>query len=78
MAQINAKLIGTGTPNDPFRVNLPNYNMIGEPNYTTKKVDIKVPDDELTSDKTRPDVQKIRNKYKGQTAWDRANVASDV
>ncbi len=78
MAKITAKIIGSGTAEDPFRVNLPTYSMVDEPDYIGKTVKIEVPDDELTADKTRPDSQKLREKYRGQPAWDRANVAADV
>jgi len=78
MAKITAKLIGSGTPNDPFRVNLPTYSMVGEPNYTAKTCEVEVPDDELDSSKKNPSVQTLRAKYKGQPNWDRADVASDV
>lgn len=78
MTRITVKFIGSGTSEDPYRVNLPNYRMIGDADYVGKTVQVEVPDDELTKDKGRPDAQRIREKYRGQQDWDRANVVADV
>lgn len=83
-AKIRAKVIGSGVDGDPFRVNLPTYMMVpGSERYDAvdkKKlleVDVEVPDDEVTA-QGRPDVQKIRVKYRGQAKWDRDQIGSDV
>jgi hypothetical protein len=78
MTKITVKLIGSGTPDDPYRVNLPSYSMFGEPDYAAKTCVVEVPDDELDESKKRPDRQKLREKYRGQSKWDRADVADDV
>lgn len=83
---IKAKIIGSGTPDDPYRVNLPTYSMVRE---ITPRLpggmfpagavcDIVIPADELSKDGARPDPQVLRAKYRGQPLWDRANVGTDV
>ncbi len=70
-----AKVIGTGTPTDPFRVNLPTYQMVGD--ITAGTVDILIPQDEYNAATARPDKGAIRRKYKGQS-WDRPDVSDDT
>jgi len=73
--KIKVKVVGKGTQDDPFRVNLPTCRMIGEI-AKDKTVEVLVPDDECTDGK--PDKAKIRAKYKGQPLWDREDVLSDI
>ncbi len=81
-----AKIIGKGTPDDPYRVNLPTWEMIREitprrPDGTFPPgatVEIEVPDDECDLNKKIIDKAKIRKKYAGQILWDRADVADDI
>ena len=84
MAKMKVKVVGSGEPDDPFRVNLPAYQMIpGTEEYTgpEKKrlvtVEVLVPDDEL-DEKGRLSKAKIRAKYKGQKRWDHDKVTDDV
>jgi len=69
------KVTGKGTPEDPYRVNLPTYIMIGDV-AEDKTVEVEVPDDECTDGKL--DKHKMRNKYKGQPLWDRDGVLADI
>jgi len=67
----NVKVIGTGTQEDPLRVDLPRYGMRGE--IKNRKVDIEVPDNEVeeigNSGNFRLSKSKIKKKYRGQK-WD--------
>lgn len=77
MKKITAKFIGSGTVADPFRVDLPTYRMVGNPDHSQKKVEIEVPDDEV--DETgKLDKNKIRAKYRGQPKWDKPTVTDNV
>lgn len=77
--KIKAKVIGSGTDEDSYRVDLPAYSMVdGTEVYVGKKlveVEVIVPDDEC--DEKGLNKTKIRGKYKGQR-WDNENVADDV
>ena len=82
--KVKVKVIGSGKEEDPFRVDLPAYQMIpGSEEYAgldkkvLKSVEVLVPADECTA-KGQLSKSKIRAKYKGQKAWDRADVLSDV
>jgi len=75
MARIKVKVVGSGKPEDPFRVNLPTYVLIGDV-AEDKTAEVEIPDDECKDGK--PDKAKIRAKYKGQPRWDREDVLSDV
>lgn len=82
--KIRARVIGSGTKKDAFRVDLPTYQMIpGSEEYDSQDpkklvaVEVLVPADECDS-KGRPSKQKIRRKYKGQPRWDRPDVAADI
>ena len=84
MAKIKAKVVGSGEPGDPFRVDLPTYQMVpGTEEYAgpEKKrlvsVEVLVPGDEC-DDKGRPSKARIRAKYRGQKKWDRPDVLDDV
>lgn len=77
MTIIKARIIGLGTQDNPKRVNLPSYQMVGEIN-AAGICDIIIPDDELNASKTRPNAHLIRAKYRGQVLWDRVGVAGDV
>ncbi len=81
-----AKITGSGTDADPYRVDLPTWRMIREitprrPDGTFPPgatVEIEVPDDECDLVKKTIDKTKIRKKYEGQALWDRADVADDI
>ena len=84
MAKVRVKVTGSGKPGDPFRVDLPTYQMIsGSEEYggphgkTLRSVEVEVPDDEVDK-RGRPDPEKIRDKYRGQPRWDRKGVAKDI
>jgi len=83
-AKIRMKVVGSGKEDDPFRVNLPTYNMTqGTEEYADaekkilKSVEVEIPDDEVDA-QGFPDKAKIRSKYKGQPMWDHDGVLSDV
>jgi len=82
--KVKVKVTGSGQEGDPFRVALPTYRMIpgseeyaGPDTKVLKSVEVLVPADECDS-KGRLSKTKIRAKYKGQPAWDRVDVLSDV
>lgn len=82
--KVKVKVIGSGTLDDPFRVDLPTYQMIpgseefaGVDKKVLKSVEVLVPADEC-DEKGRPSPDKIQAKYKGQPRWDRKDVAKDV
>ena len=84
MAKVKVKVIGKGTDEDPFRVDLPTYQMIprteeyaGPEKKRLVSVEVRVPDDEL-DDQGWPDPKKIRRKYRGQPRWDHKNVAKEL
>lgn len=84
MARIKVKVVGSGKTEDPFRVDLPAYQMIpGTEEYADpqkkklKSVIVEVPDDEV-DDKGRLSAEKIRAKYKGQPRWDHDKVLENV
>jgi len=78
--KIRVNVTGKGTPDDPFRVDLPTYAMIaGSEEYADKarkilkSVEVLIPDDEV-DEKGRPSLEKIRRKYRGQPRWDRPDL----
>ena len=84
MAKIRVKVVGSGTPEDPFRVDLPTYMMIPGSEEFDKKdpkrlvsVTVDIPGDECDVH-GRPSPKKIRRKYKEQPRWDRPDVAKDL
>ena len=84
MAKIKVKVVGSGEPGDPRRVNLPTYQMIpgsekygGPKGKTLLSCEVLVPDDEL-DDQGRLSKARIRAKYKGQKRWDHKHVAEDL
>ena len=84
MVKVRVKVTGTGTRDDPFRVDLPTYIMIpGSEEYDTKdperlvSVTVDIPADECDGD-GRPSPKKIRRKYREQPRWDHNGVAKDV
>lgn len=80
------KVVGSGTENDPYRVNLPSYVIIEELTprdehgifHRNPKVRISVPDDEWDEKTGRLDKKKIRQKYKDNEKWDRPDVGDDI
>jgi ABC-type uncharacterized transport system substrate-binding protein len=84
MGKIKAKVIGSGKPDDPFRVNLPTFQMVhGTEEYADEAktkliaVVVEVPDDEL-DEKGALSKEKIRKKYEKQPKWDHDKVTDDV
>ncbi|MDH5199608.1 MAG: hypothetical protein OEW93_01870 [Candidatus Bathyarchaeota archaeon] len=82
--KVRVKVTGSGKEGDPFRVDLPTYQMIpGSEEYDKKdpkrlvSVAVEVPADEC-DDHGRPSPEKIRAKYRGQKPWDHKDVAKDV
>jgi len=84
MARFRARVIGSGSAEDPYRVDLPNYQMVEPlalppglpPKDPKRRVFVEIPDDELNGG--RPSKAKIRQKYRGQPAWDRPDVCDDI
>jgi len=77
MKRIKVKLVGKGTEDDPYTVNLPTWTMDGSPDYRKKECYVLVNDDE-TEDKEgkiKINQQRIRTKYK--KGWSKFK-ASDV
>ncbi len=77
----NVKIIGDGSDNDHFRVDLPSVIMLGEirPDANldepkARRVDVLIPDDEAeeigNSGKYRLVKNKIKQKYRGNRLWD--------
>jgi len=77
MKRIKVKLVGKGTEDEPFTVNLPTWQMDGEADYKNKKCYVFINDDETEEKegKTKINQQRIRTKYKKN--WSKFN-ASDV
>lgn len=82
--KLRVKVVGSGEPGDPFRVDLPAYEMVpGTEEYSDPEkkvlasVEVKIPADEC-DDKGQLSKARIRAKYKGQPAWDREDVLEDV
>lgn len=66
MLQIKVKLLGKGTPEEPWTVFLPAWTMVGEPDHQKKECFVSVPDDELMIEngKIKINQGRIREKYK--------------
>jgi len=75
--KIKVKMMGTGTQDDPYLVNLPTWQMDGVPDYVKKECYVSLPDDEteIVNGKINVNQQRIREKYK--KGWSEFN-ASDV
>jgi hypothetical protein len=78
------KVIGSGTREDPFRVNLPSYRVLpGSEVYDMVDknklltCDVDVPANEV-DEKGALSKEKIRAKYKGHPLWDHEGVTDDV
>ena len=74
MARIKVRMIGSGTPSDPYRVDLPVWRGIEFDTDKGKKPPhafaiVEVPDNELTTD-GKLDRAAIKRKYKGQK-WEK-------
>jgi hypothetical protein len=84
MATMTAKIIGSGTDNDPYRIDLPCYQILNpQPSGAVivkngASISIWLPDDEFDANAQRPSKAKIRTKYSGQKLWDRPDVTDDV
>lgn len=77
MKRIKVKLVGKGTEEEPFTVNLPTWTMDGDADYIKKECYVLMNDDETEEKegKTRINQQRIREKYKKN--WSKFK-ASDV
>ncbi len=80
--RFRAKVIGTGTPNDPIRVDLPTYQMVSGSEVpalpaATQSVLVDIPDLDADLGTNRPSKTAIRQRYKGQS-WDRPDVSDDT
>lgn len=62
--RIKVKLAGSGTLDDPFRVDLPTWTMDGEPDYELGWAWVLVPDDEVAKDGRSINEKRIREKYR--------------
>ena len=72
--RIKVKLIGKGTEDDPFTVNLPAWIMDREPDYYNRWAWVLVPDDEV-DEKGRINERRIREKYReGWAKFDAESV----
>ena len=74
MTRIRVKMIGSGTDQDPYRVDLPTWSGIEFDTDKGKyppaaKAIVEVPDDEVGSD-GKIDKKRIKEKYKGQK-WEK-------
>jgi len=74
MRKIRVKMIGSGTPDDPYRVDLPNYRIIEADTDRGIRPPkayaiIEVPNDELTPS-GRISRATLKKKYKG-SRWER-------
>lgn len=78
--------LGSGTIDNPYRINLPTYIVIEEITKRDKgKFDknkpilmrVLVPDDEIDEKTGKLDKAKICKKYKGQPEWDKPDVCDD-
>jgi hypothetical protein len=76
MAQLKVKITGSGKPDDPRRVNLPTYHMIGDIDKDGF-VTVEVPNDEV-DEKGQLSKAQIRRKYRGQKLWDHDKVTDDL
>lgn len=65
MTKITAKLIGDDKSG--YRVDLPSYIMIGNPDYKKMTVDVEIPNDEIVNNKI--DENKLRIKYRSHKKW---------
>jgi len=77
MKRIKVKLVGKGTEEEPFTVNLPTWMMDGEADYVKKECFVFINDDETEkkNGKIKINQQRIRTKYKKN--WNKFK-ASDV
>jgi len=72
MKRIKCRLIGEGTEDNPYRVNLPTYTVsldemkYPEIDYTEKVAYVLVPDDEVDPDTLKLKEKYIRKKYGGR------------
>jgi len=69
--RIIVKVIGSGTNEDPFRVDLPRYTRIRRltpPNTPNQRWEVET-DDDILDKNGKPDVEKLREKYRGQQGF---------
>jgi len=71
MKMVKVKLIGSGTMDDPFRVNLPTFVLV-DADYLRLEATVLVPEDEV-DDKGCLNEVAIRRKYK--EGWSRFRAA---
>jgi len=75
MKRIKVKLVGKGTNDDPYTVDLPTWTMDGDPDYQKKTCYVFINDDEALPGKHKINQARIRQKYK--KGWSKFK-ASDV
>jgi len=73
MKRLKVKVIGSGTPDDPYRVDLPTYTMVECDTDKGKKPPnafaiVEVPDDEV-DEKGKINRLRLKEKYKG-SKWE--------
>jgi len=74
MKRLKARLEGSGSYEDPFRVNLPTYVLDGEPDIGRRWAWVQVPDDEV-DDEGQISQKRIREKYReGWRKFDASTV----
>jgi hypothetical protein len=78
--KLKVKMTGSGSPSDPYTVDLPTWQGIEFDTDKGKKPPnayaiVEVPDDEC--DEGKLDKQKIRKKYKDNPEWDNDNSLPD-
>jgi len=72
MRKIKCRLIGKGTEEEPYRINLPTYQVslneegIPEIDYKKREANVLVPDDEVDPDTLKLKEKYIREKYGGR------------
>ena len=73
MKKVKVKMIGKGTEEDPFTVDLPTWQMVGDCDYNTMECEVEIPNDEVDLN-GKIDQNKIRSKYKKN--WSNFNAAN--
>lgn len=73
MKRVKVKIVGKGTDDDPFNVDLPTWCMIGEVDHNKKECEVYVPDDEVLPT-GKLNQAKIREKYKEN--WSNFNASN--
>lgn len=67
--KIKVKLVGKGTDDDPYTVNLPTWTMIGNADYEKKRCYVLIPDDEIKIEEGKRVINQDRIKEKYKKGW---------